>query len=177
MENEEVFVEPILKYFRVKKYLREFNASGARLDIVFAIEFRGEIQEIIGIEIKSDKDTYKRLRTQLPGYYSLCDRVYLAISNEKELPENLPWFVGVLRVSKDKVQVPIPAPPLSKSARDIRLFKARWNENRFVYLRCSCGFKSQDTNITECPKCGEKRHLLRWISNDVKKEGDKKDGK
>jgi hypothetical protein len=59
--------------------------------------------EFIGVEIKSDHDSYNRLWRQLPDYVQLFDRVYLAVS-EKEVPKTLPDNVGVLQVLKDDVR-------------------------------------------------------------------------
>lgn len=55
--------------------------------------------KLIGIEIKTDKDTFKRLSTQLPNYVKVFDEVYIAIQS-KEIPEQIPQFIGVIRVNE-----------------------------------------------------------------------------
>jgi len=53
--------------------------------------------KIIGFEAKSNHDNYKRLYDQINSYLSICDEVYLVIE-DKEIPADLPFYVGVIRV-------------------------------------------------------------------------------
>ena len=55
--------------------------------------------EIIGFEAKTDKDNYDRLKKQINSYLTICDKVYLIIQS-KEIPNNLPFYVGVIRVNE-----------------------------------------------------------------------------
>lgn len=60
--------------------------------------------ELIGIEIKSSVDTYERLKHQVPGYNSFCDKNYLAIGMRhlKHAAEHIPDYWGILCIYSDK---------------------------------------------------------------------------
>ena len=60
--------------------------------------------KIIGFEAKSNKDNYSRLYEQLNSYLSICDEVYLIVE-DKKIPKDLPFYVGVIRVEKGKGQI------------------------------------------------------------------------
>jgi hypothetical protein len=53
--------------------------------------------KIIGFEIKTNRDNYKRLYDQINSYLSICDEVYLVIE-DKKIPKDLPFYVGIIRV-------------------------------------------------------------------------------
>ncbi len=53
--------------------------------------------KIIGFEIKTNHDNYLRLYDQINSYLSICDEVYLVIE-DKKIPKDLPFYVGVIRV-------------------------------------------------------------------------------
>lgn len=53
--------------------------------------------KIIGFEAKTNHDNYKRLYDQINSYLSICDEVYLVIE-DKEIPKDLPFYVGVIQV-------------------------------------------------------------------------------
>lgn len=58
---------------------------------------------IIGIEIKSDADTYTRLATQVKDYDKYCDFCYIAVGESHRLhaAEHVPDHWGVLVISPD----------------------------------------------------------------------------
>ncbi len=58
---------------------------------------------IIGIEIKSDADTYTRLATQVKDYDKYCDYCYIAVGESHRLhaAEHVPDHWGVLVISPD----------------------------------------------------------------------------
>ena len=58
---------------------------------------------IIGIEIKSDADTYTRLATQVKDYDKYCDYCYIAVGESHRLhaAEHVPGHWGVLVISPD----------------------------------------------------------------------------
>jgi hypothetical protein len=58
---------------------------------------------IIGIEIKSDADTYSRLATQVKDYDKYCDYCYIAVGESHRLhaAEHVPDHWGVLVISPD----------------------------------------------------------------------------
>jgi hypothetical protein len=53
--------------------------------------------KIIGFEIKTNQDNYLRLYNQINSYLSICDEVYLVIE-DKKIPKDLPFYVGIIRV-------------------------------------------------------------------------------
>lgn len=112
------FIQPILDYFKPDYYMTEVIIGGCRADLL--VFSRGEI---IGIEIKSDKDTFIRLRGQLPQYYEACSRVYIAVSNDREVPKDVPSFVGILNVSEDRFIEIRPGIPIFKNEK---LIKRLW---------------------------------------------------
>lgn len=56
--------------------------------------------DIVGIEIKSDRDSYGRLKSQLNAYLFAFPVVFIAIHKKKK-PEWLPDGIGFLRVFRD----------------------------------------------------------------------------
>jgi len=60
-----------------------------------------EAVDIIGFEIKSDRDNYSRLKQQIDYYLAYCDSVYIVVHKKTDIPEWLPDTVGVLRVNKN----------------------------------------------------------------------------
>ena len=62
--------------------------------------------EIIGIEIKSDSDTYTRLKTQIKDYEKFCDRCFVAVGESHiHVAEHIPDYWGILIVSEENVIV------------------------------------------------------------------------
>ena len=62
--------------------------------------------EIIGIEIKSDSDTYTRLKTQIKDYEKFCDKCYVAVGESHiHISEHVPDHWGIIVVSSDNVIV------------------------------------------------------------------------
>lgn len=55
---------------------------------------------IVGLEIKSDADTYERLKKQVRNYDKYCDVNYVVIgkSHEKHIEEHIPKYWGILTV-------------------------------------------------------------------------------
>lgn len=55
---------------------------------------------IVGLEIKSDADTYERLKKQVRNYDKYCDANYVVIgkSHEKHIEEHIPKYWGILTV-------------------------------------------------------------------------------
>ncbi len=56
--------------------------------------------EFIGIEIKSDADTYTRLDSQIKGYDAYCDRSYIVAGSRhgKHVAEHVPEYWGIILV-------------------------------------------------------------------------------
>ena len=62
---------------------------------------------IIGIEIKSDADTYTRLATQVKDYDKYCDYCYIAVGESHRLhaAEHVPSYWGIISVELIKGEV------------------------------------------------------------------------
>lgn len=58
---------------------------------------------LIGIEIKSDGDSYTRLKSQIRSYNQYCNQNYIVIGSchRKHVEEHVPDFWGILVVSRD----------------------------------------------------------------------------
>jgi len=83
--------------------------------------------QIIGLEIKSDADTYERLKRQVRDYNRYCDANYIVIgkSHEKHVEEHIPQEWGILMVNvtgRDFVIEEIrPAMPNPKMKRELQI--------------------------------------------------------
>lgn len=60
-----------------------------------------EHYKIVGIEAKTDKDNYSRLYGQIDDYLSMVDEVWLIVDSKK-IPDDLPFYVGVISHREDK---------------------------------------------------------------------------
>ena len=87
----------VIQFFKPNSFRTEFCFGGSRFDLL--LEKDGAI---IGVEIKTDKDSFVRLRGQLSDYTRFCDFVFLAVETKK-IPKWLPTGTGVLRVGADNV--------------------------------------------------------------------------
>lgn len=95
--------EPLFLYLEEKygkiRILEEIGIGRSRADAIMILSDR-----LIGLEIKSDKDTYTRLISQVKSYNDFFDFNYLivgsthAMSASKHLPE---WW-GIISVEKIK---------------------------------------------------------------------------
>ena len=83
--------------------------------------------QIIGLEIKSDADTYERLKRQVRDYNRYCDANYIVIgkSHEKQVEEHIPKEWGILTVrvmGRDFVIEEMrPAMPNPKMKRELQI--------------------------------------------------------
>lgn len=100
--SEAELIEKGLELFKgqydVFKFMRHVEINGCITD---GLLFKGSNDSdfrIIGFEAKTDHDTYMRLYNQVNSYLTICDEVYLIVQT-KELPKDLPFYVGVIRVS------------------------------------------------------------------------------
>lgn len=89
--------EPLFEYlegfYGKIRILEEKNAGASRADVLGIVE-----GEILGFEIKSDRDSYARLKTQTADYDALCDYNYLVIgkSHLQHAHEHVPPHWGIL---------------------------------------------------------------------------------
>lgn len=94
--------EPLFDYleerFGKTRMFEEKMIGRSRADIIMLTE-----DCVIGLEIKSDADTYERLKRQVRYYDKFCDRNYAVIgrSHEKHVEEHIPEYWGVLRVTAE----------------------------------------------------------------------------
>ncbi len=83
--------------------------------------------QIIGLEIKSDADTYERLKRQVRDYNKFCDANYIVIgrSHEKHVEEHIPDHWGILCVNVDGrdfiIEEMRPAKPNPKMKRELQI--------------------------------------------------------
>ncbi len=93
--------EPLFDYLDevyIKNRIFEEKIMGrSRADLVMIVE-----QGFIGLEIKSDADTYERLKTQTGDYDKFCDFNYIVAgqSHKKHVAEHVPDWWGILIASE-----------------------------------------------------------------------------
>ena len=59
---------------------------------------------IFGFEIKSDSDTYERLKTQIKDYDKFCDYCYVVVGEKHiHVDKKIPDFWGIITVTNDNV--------------------------------------------------------------------------
>jgi len=93
-----ILEEKVLKYFDAYIHSSIFD--------VLAYKDEGVVgQYIIGFEIKSDHDNPMRFLEQLPQYVYICDAIYLVLGEKTTIPQNLPSWVGVLKVVNNDIKI------------------------------------------------------------------------
>jgi len=96
--HEARILQELKSYFEPKGYKTATHRYFDSFDLILAKTKDSSVSELIGIEIKSDKDQLEKLNDQLINYINLFDKVYIAVEN-KNIPENLPPFVGIIRLN------------------------------------------------------------------------------
>jgi len=92
--------EPLFDYleerFGKTRMFEEKRIGRSRADVPMLTD-----QEIVGLEIKSDADTYERLKRQVRDYDWFCDANYVVVgkSHEKHVAEHIPPHWGVMTVA------------------------------------------------------------------------------
>lgn len=100
--------EPLFDYleerFGKTRIFEEKRMGRSRADIVMLTQ-----SQLIGLEIKSDADTYERLKRQIRDYDKFCDVNYVVIgkTHEKHIDEHIPAHWGVLVVELDGKDISI----------------------------------------------------------------------
>lgn len=100
--------EPLFDYldetYGKNRIIEEKTMGRSRADVIMVLE-----NEIIGLEIKSDADTYERLKRQARDYNKYCDKNYIVVgkSHLKHIQEHVAKSWGILCVSlkKDGIKV------------------------------------------------------------------------
>ncbi|MCC8068124.1 MAG: sce7726 family protein [Clostridiales bacterium] len=84
------------------RIFEEKRMGGSRADVVMVTP-----ESVIGIEIKSDADTYARLRTQVEDYDKYFDRNYVVVgtSHAFHIEEHVPEYWGIITVERESVTV------------------------------------------------------------------------
>ena len=100
--------EPLFDYLDeiyVKNRIFEEKVMGhSRADLIMIVE-----NGFVGLEIKSDADTYERLKRQTRDYDKFCDFNYIVAgkSHEKHVAEHVPDWWGILIASEEKGRIVI----------------------------------------------------------------------
>lgn len=100
--------EPLFDYleerFGKTRMFEEKIIGKSRADIIMLTQ-----EHILGFEIKSDVDTYVRLKKQIRNYDKYCDCNYVVVgsSHEKHVEEHIPKYWGIFVISVEKGQVSI----------------------------------------------------------------------
>ena len=98
--------EPLFDYLEESygkvRTIEEKIIKKSRADVLAVID-----EAIIGIEIKSDNDTYTRLKTQVKDYEKFCNYCFLAIGekHKKHAAEHVPDYWGILVITEDNVEM------------------------------------------------------------------------
>ena len=101
--NDQEMRDPLFDYlegfYGKIRILEEKNTGASRADVIGVID-----GDLIGFEIKSDRDTYTRLKTQTVDYDAFFDFNYLAVgaSHQKHAHEHLPAHWGILVVHESE---------------------------------------------------------------------------
>ena len=90
------------EYYGKVRVIEEKIIFESRADVLAVLD-----SMIVGIEIKSDSDTYTRLKTQIKDYDKYCDLCYIAVgvSHEKHVAEHIPDYWGILVISENEVRL------------------------------------------------------------------------
>lgn len=94
--------EPLFQWLEEKygmiRIIEEKQTGKARADAVMVT-----IDEVIGIEIKSDADTYARLENQVKYYDWYYDRNYVVVgtSHALHIEEHVPAWWGIITAEKE----------------------------------------------------------------------------
>lgn len=98
--------EPLFDYlednFGKIRILEEKTMGKSRADVIMV-----RPSEIVGIEIKSNADTYERLKGQVRSYNRFCDRNYIVtgLRHSKHVAEHVPDFWGIICIYEDNNKI------------------------------------------------------------------------
>ena len=93
--------EPLFEYLEEQhdkvRILEEKTMGRSRADVVMVLE-----EEVVGVEIKSDADTYARLSRQVKDYDRFFDRnlVVGGTSHAHHVAEHIPDYWGIITVEE-----------------------------------------------------------------------------
>lgn len=96
--------EPLFDFFDEKfgkvRIIEEKQIAKSRADVMLVLE-----EKLIGVEIKSDADTYARLARQVKDYNRFFDYNYVVVgsSHSKHIEEHVPEYWGIIEaISKEE---------------------------------------------------------------------------
>ena len=96
--------EPLFDFFDEKfgkvRIIEEKQIAKSRADVMLVLE-----EKLIGVEIKSDADTYARLARQVKDYNKFFDYNYVVVgsSHLKLIEEHVPEYWGIIEaISKEE---------------------------------------------------------------------------
>lgn len=96
--------EPLFDFFDEKfgkvRIIEEKQIAKSRADVMLVLE-----EKLIGVEIKSDADTYARLARQVKDYNKFFDYNYVVVgsSHSKYIEEHVPEYWGIIEaISKEE---------------------------------------------------------------------------
>lgn len=98
--------EPLFDYleerFGKTRMFEEKVMGRSRADILMLTE-----EQIVGLEIKSDADTYERLKRQVKDYDKYCDLNYVVIGNShaRHIEKHVPAYWGILVIREEKGEI------------------------------------------------------------------------
>lgn len=94
--------EPLFEYiednFGKVRVIEEKQIGKARADVMLIMD-----SEIIGVEIKSDADTYARLEKQVAEYNKCFDKNYVVVgtTHAAHIEEHVPQWWGIITVEEE----------------------------------------------------------------------------
>lgn len=100
--------EPLFDYldevFGKNRIFEEKIMGKSRADLVMVVE-----KGLVGLEIKSDADTYDRLKSQTRDYDKFCDYNYIVAgkSHEKHVAEHVPEWWGIIIATEEQGEIRI----------------------------------------------------------------------
>lgn len=103
-EMREPLFDYLEEFYGKIRIFEEKNAGGSRADVIGVID-----SNLLGFEIKSDSDSYTRLKTQTRDYDDFCDINFLVIGKThiKHAEEHIPPYWGILCVYEEEEQVKV----------------------------------------------------------------------
>lgn len=104
MLKDQYIREPLFDFFDEKfgkvRIIEEKQIAKSRADVMLVLE-----EKLIGVEIKSDADTYARLARQVKDYNKFFDYNYVVVgsSHSKHIEEHVPEYWGIIEaISKEE---------------------------------------------------------------------------
>lgn len=122
--------EPLFDYLEERfgkvRIIEEKTMGRSRADIIMIMP-----ECIVGIEIKSDADTYERLKRQVRDYNKFCDKNYIVVgkSHEKNIEKYVPKHWGILVIYKNNGKIVIEE---KRELQDNPKLKMEW-QIRFMW--------------------------------------------